>query len=84
MQGYLNNLFAFLAGSCIILFVGIVAQLCWPQSLKDKRLFMASSRISSSQSYCSDVHSLDSSEVYLSSPCNVFLACPRENAGYFF
>uniref|UniRef100_A0A0A8YY94 Uncharacterized protein n=1 Tax=Arundo donax TaxID=35708 RepID=A0A0A8YY94_ARUDO len=58
-NGYLNNLFTFLAGSCMILFVSTVAQLCWPQSLRDKRL----SHISSCQSYCSDIHSLDKSEI---------------------
>uniref|UniRef100_A0ACD5TB47 Uncharacterized protein n=4 Tax=Avena sativa TaxID=4498 RepID=A0ACD5TB47_AVESA len=62
-NGYLNNLFAFLAGSSVILIVGVLAQLFWPQSLKDKRLFMSSSPSSSSQRYCSDVHSLDNSEV---------------------
>ncbi|XP_015688422.2 uncharacterized protein LOC102700965 isoform X2 [Oryza brachyantha] len=62
-NGYLNYLFALFAGSCIVLFVGIVAQLCWPQSLKDKRLAIGSSCASSSQSYCSDIHSLDSSEL---------------------
>nr|XP_051221183.1 uncharacterized protein LOC127339362 [Lolium perenne] len=39
-NGYLNNLFAFLAGSSVILIVGVLAQLYWPQSLKDKSLFM--------------------------------------------
>ncbi|VAI52965.1 unnamed protein product [Triticum turgidum subsp. durum] len=62
-NGYLNNLFSFLAGSSVIFIVGIVAQLCWPQSLKGKRLFMGSSPTPSSHSYCSDVHSLDNSEV---------------------
>ncbi|KAM0838870.1 hypothetical protein ACQ4PT_060688 [Festuca glaucescens] len=62
-NGYLNNLFAFLAGSSAILIVGVLAQLFWPQSLKDKSLFMGSSCSSSSQRYCSDVHSLDNSEV---------------------
>lgn len=63
VQGYLNNLFALLAGSSIVFLVGAIAQLCWPQSLKDKRLATVSSCVSSSQSYCSDIHSLDSSEV---------------------
>ncbi|KAI4963206.1 hypothetical protein ZWY2020_016989 [Hordeum vulgare] len=62
-NGYLNNLFSFLAGSSVIFIVGVVAQLCWPQSLKGKRLFMGSSPTSSSQSYYSDVHSLDNSKV---------------------
>ncbi|KAF0934412.1 hypothetical protein E2562_025024, partial [Oryza meyeriana var. granulata] len=62
-NGYLNNLFALLAGTCIVLFVGTVAQLRRPQSLKDKRLATGSSCVSSSQSYCSDIHSLDSSEL---------------------
>jgi hypothetical protein len=62
-NGYLNNLFALLAGSSIVFLVGAIAQLCWPQSLKDKRLATVSSCVSSSQSYCSDIHSLDSSEV---------------------
>ncbi|RCV04498.1 hypothetical protein SETIT_1G006300v2 [Setaria italica] len=62
-NGYLNNLFTFLAGSCIILFVTVFAQLCWPRSLRDKRLFNGSSNVSSSQSYCSDINSLDSSEI---------------------
>ncbi|CAM0146259.1 unnamed protein product [Urochloa decumbens] len=62
-NGYLNNLFTFLAGSCIILFVAVFAQLCWPQSLRDKRLLKGSSNVSSSQSYCPDINSLDSSEV---------------------
>ncbi|CAL4890529.1 unnamed protein product [Urochloa decumbens] len=62
-NGYLNNLFTFLAGSCIILFVSVFAQLCWPRSLRDKRLLKGSSNVSSSQSYCSDINSLDSSEV---------------------
>ncbi|XP_047078910.1 uncharacterized protein LOC124689418 [Lolium rigidum] len=63
-NGYLNNLFAFLAGSSVILIVGVLAQLFWPQSLKDKSLFMGSScSSSSSQRYCSDVHSLDNSEL---------------------
>uniref|UniRef100_A0A0D9VB73 Uncharacterized protein n=1 Tax=Leersia perrieri TaxID=77586 RepID=A0A0D9VB73_9ORYZ len=62
-NGYLNSLFALFAGSCIILFVGTVAQLCWPQSLKYKRLATVSSCVLSSQSYCSDIHSLDSSEL---------------------
>ncbi|KAK3151942.1 hypothetical protein QOZ80_2BG0152380 [Eleusine coracana subsp. coracana] len=56
-SGYLKNLYPFLAGSCIVLFVGIIAQLCWPQSLRDKRL----SHVSSSESYCSDI--LDESEI---------------------
>lgn len=60
---YLNNLFVLLAGSCVILTVGIIAQLCWPQTLKDKRFFIGSSSPSSSQKYCSDIHSLDNSEV---------------------
>nr|TKW36802.1 hypothetical protein SEVIR_1G006600v2 [Setaria viridis] len=62
-NGYLNNLFTFLAGSCIILFVAIFAQLCWPRSLRDKRLFKGSSNVSSSQSCGSDINSLDSSEI---------------------
>ncbi|CAO2041392.1 unnamed protein product [Urochloa humidicola] len=62
-NGYLNNLFTFLAGSCIILFVAIFAQLCWPQSLRDKRLLKGGSNVSSSENYCSDICSLDSSEV---------------------
>ncbi|BAS76602.1 uncharacterized protein [Oryza sativa Japonica Group] len=62
-NGYLNNLFALLAGSSIVFLVGAIAQLCWPQSLKDKRLATVSSCVSSSQSYCSDIHSLDSSEL---------------------
>ncbi|XP_047078988.1 uncharacterized protein LOC124689511 [Lolium rigidum] len=62
-NGYLNKLFAFLAGSSVILIVGVLAQLFWPQSLKDKSLFMGSSCSSSPQRYCSDVHSLDNSEV---------------------
>ncbi|KAF8772269.1 hypothetical protein HU200_005984 [Digitaria exilis] len=62
-NGYLNSLFTFLAGSCIILFVAVFAQLCWPRSLRDKRLFKGSSEVSSSQSYCSDINSLDSSEL---------------------
>jgi hypothetical protein len=63
MQGYLNNLSPFLAGSCIFLFVAVFAQLCWPQSFRDKRLFKESSNASSSQNYCSDIKSLDNSEV---------------------
>ncbi|RCV04495.1 hypothetical protein SETIT_1G006200v2 [Setaria italica] len=62
-NGYLNNLFTFLAGSCIILFVTVFAKLCWPRSLRDKRLFNGSSNVSPSQSYCSDINSLDSSEI---------------------
>ena len=63
LQGYLNNIFTFLAGSCIFLFVTVFAQLCWPQSFRDKRLFKESSNASSSQNYCSDIKSLDNSEV---------------------
>lgn len=62
-NGYLNNLFTFLAGTCIFLFVTIFAQLCWPQSFRDKRLFKESSNASLSQNYCSDIKSLDNSEV---------------------
>ncbi|XP_062224358.1 uncharacterized protein LOC133922855 isoform X2 [Phragmites australis] len=65
-NGYLNNLFPFLAGGCVILLVGVLAQLCWPQSLRGKRLFTENSNVSSSQSYCSDIHSLDNSEVVMS------------------
>ncbi|KAG8076470.1 hypothetical protein GUJ93_ZPchr0006g44707 [Zizania palustris] len=61
-NGYLNNLFTLLAGSCIILFVGTVAQLCWPQSLEGKRLSAGSLCVSSADSYSSDIHSLDSNE----------------------
>ncbi|KAL6848498.1 hypothetical protein ACP4OV_021792 [Aristida adscensionis] len=61
---YLRNFFPLLAGSCIVLFVAIIAQLCLPQSLRDKkRLFTISSNVSSFQSYCSDIHSLDNIEV---------------------
>lgn len=63
LQGYLNNLFTFLAGSCIFLFVTVFARLCWPQSFRDKRLFNEISNVSSSQNYCSDIKSLDNSEV---------------------
>ncbi|CAD6248478.1 unnamed protein product [Miscanthus lutarioriparius] len=62
-NGYLNNLSTFLAGSCIFLFVAVFAQLCWPQSFRDKRLFKESSNASSSQNYCSDIKSLDNSEI---------------------
>ncbi|RLN09154.1 hypothetical protein C2845_PM11G12020 [Panicum miliaceum] len=62
-NGYLNNIFSLMAGSCIILFVAIFAQLCWPRSLGDKRLFKGISNVPSSQGYCSDINSLDSSEI---------------------
>ncbi|XP_066329099.1 uncharacterized protein [Miscanthus floridulus] len=62
-NGYLNNLSTFLAGSCIFLFVAVFAQLCCPQSFRDKRLFKESSNASSSQNYCSDIKSLDNSEI---------------------
>ncbi|PUZ73679.1 hypothetical protein GQ55_1G006400 [Panicum hallii var. hallii] len=62
-NGYLNNIFSFMAGSCIILFVAVFAQLCWPRSLGDKRLFKGISNVSSYQGYCSDINSLDSSEI---------------------
>ncbi|CAM0948034.1 unnamed protein product [Alopecurus aequalis] len=62
-NGFLNNLFGLLAGSSVILIVGVLGQLFWPQSLKNKSLFMGSSCSSASQRYCSDVHSLDNNEV---------------------
>ncbi|KAL6629699.1 hypothetical protein ACP70R_029464 [Stipagrostis hirtigluma subsp. patula] len=62
-NAYLNNLFTLLAGSCIILFLGVSAQLIWPQSLRCRRLFTGSSNVASPQSCCSDIHSLDNSEV---------------------
>ncbi|TVU33696.1 hypothetical protein EJB05_25529, partial [Eragrostis curvula] len=58
-NGYLKNLYPLFAGSCIVLLVSIIAQLCWPRSLRDKRL----SHASLSQSYCSDIHYLDESEI---------------------
>ncbi|KAG0531247.1 hypothetical protein BDA96_04G007100 [Sorghum bicolor] len=58
-NGYLNNLFTFLAGSCIFLFVTGFARLCWPRSFRDKMLFNEISNVSSSQNYCSDIKSLD-------------------------
>jgi hypothetical protein len=61
VQGYLKNLYPFLAGSCMVLFVGIVAQLCWPRTLRGKRL----SQVSSPQSFCSDIRYLDASEVVI-------------------
>jgi hypothetical protein len=77
MQGYLNNLFTFLAGTCIFLFATIFAQLCWPQSFRDKRLFKESSNASLSQNYCSDIKSLDNSEVLSYLVMGEFVVCPR-------
>ncbi|KAF8642888.1 hypothetical protein HU200_067033 [Digitaria exilis] len=61
--GLLNNLFTFLARSCIIPFVAVFAQLCWPRSLRGKRLSKRSSNVSSSQSYCTDINYLDRNEI---------------------
>ncbi|XP_072980872.1 uncharacterized protein [Typha angustifolia] len=59
----LKTIFAIVAGGCIVVLVGIVAQVCWPNLLKDKKASEGNTFVSSSESYCCHLHSIDAVEL---------------------
>ncbi|XP_072982485.1 uncharacterized protein [Typha latifolia] len=63
MSSLLKTIFAILAGGCIVVLVGIVAQVCWPNLLKDKKASEGNTFVSSSESYCCHLHSIDAVEL---------------------